>query len=162
MVGLRRATPDDVPALAAMLADPSVAAWWPRYDAPRLAAELDEDPDDHFAAVVDGELAGLVVLSEEPEPDYRYGAVDLLLGSAFQGRGLGRLVVAAACAVLVDERGHHRVTIDPSLANTRAIACYRSVGFRDVGVLRSSERGPDGSWRDSLLMDLLAPELLRP
>lgn len=161
MVGLRPATPDDVPALAAMIADPSVAPWWPRYDAARLAAELAEDPDDQFVAVVDGAVAGLVTLSEEPDPDDRYGAVDLLLGPAFQGRGLGTLVVAAACAVLVDEHGHHRVTIDPSLADTRAIACYRRVG-RDVGVLHSYERGPDGAWRDSLLMDLLAPELLRP
>jgi aminoglycoside 6'-N-acetyltransferase len=29
-----------------------------------------------------------------------------------------------------------------------------------VGVLRSYERAPDGSWRDGLLMDLLADELV--
>ena len=29
-----------------------------------------------------------------------------------------------------------------------------------VGVLRAYERAPDGSWRDGLLMDLLADELV--
>ena len=32
-------------------------------------------------------------------------------------------------------------------------------GFKPVGVTRRSERRPDGGWRDSLLMDLLAEEL---
>ena len=32
-------------------------------------------------------------------------------------------------------------------------------GFRDVGVMRRYERANDGTWRDSLLMDLLADEL---
>jgi aminoglycoside 6'-N-acetyltransferase len=40
-----------------------------------------------------------------------------------------------------------------------AIRCYSKVGFRPVGILRRSERGPDGSWHDGLLMDLLAEEL---
>jgi aminoglycoside 6'-N-acetyltransferase len=29
-----------------------------------------------------------------------------------------------------------------------------------VGILRKAERGNDGTWHDSLLMDLLAEELL--
>jgi L-amino acid N-acyltransferase YncA len=40
-----------------------------------------------------------------------------------------------------------------------AIRAYEKVGFRRVGVMRSYERGPDGSWHDNLLMDLLAGEL---
>lgn len=59
---------------------------------------------------------------------------------------------------LFDERGHHRLTIDPAAANARAIRAYERVGFRPVGVMREYERGPDGVWRDGLLMDLLASE----
>ena len=33
------------------------------------------------------------------------------------------------------------------------------VGFRPVGVMRRYERGPDGTWHDGMLMDLLADEL---
>ena len=46
--------------------------------------------------------------------------------------------------------------------NPRAIRSYEQVGFRPVGVTRRSERGPDGTWHDSLLMDLLADELVMP
>jgi aminoglycoside 6'-N-acetyltransferase len=57
-------------------------------------------------------------------------------------------------------RGHHRFTIDPAIANGRAIAAYAKLGFRPVGTMRSYERGNDGSWHDSLLMDLLGDELV--
>lgn len=60
---------------------------------------------------------------------------------------------------LIGERGHHRFTIDPAVANARAIRAYEAVGFRRVGVLRRCERAPDGTWQDGLLMELLAEEL---
>jgi len=37
-----------------------------------------------------------------------------------------------------------------------AIACYRRLGFHEVGVLRSYQRLANGSWADGLLMELLA------
>jgi aminoglycoside 6'-N-acetyltransferase len=42
-----------------------------------------------------------------------------------------------------------------------AIACYRKVGFRPVGVMRRYQRDRSGEWQDGLLMDLLADELVR-
>ena len=75
------------------------------------------------------------------------------------GRGLGRDAVRTLARWLVTERGHHRITIDPALANERAIRCYEAVGFRRVGVLRRYWHGPDGQWHDGLLLDLLANEL---
>jgi aminoglycoside 6'-N-acetyltransferase len=44
--------------------------------------------------------------------------------------------------------------------NARAIAAYRKVGFRPVGIMRRYERAADGHWRDGLLMELLAEELI--
>jgi aminoglycoside 6'-N-acetyltransferase len=61
---------------------------------------------------------------------------------------------------LIDDRGHHRLVIDPRADNARAIASYTKVGFRPVGVLRRYDRGRDGVLRDGLLMDLLADELV--
>ena len=43
--------------------------------------------------------------------------------------------------------------------NERAISAYKKVGFKPVGVLRRYEMGPDGTFHDSLLMDLLIEEL---
>jgi aminoglycoside 6'-N-acetyltransferase len=60
---------------------------------------------------------------------------------------------------LIHDRGHHRLTIDPSTDNHAAIRAYEKVGFRPVGVMRQYERSPEGDWRDGLLMDLLADEL---
>lgn len=60
------------------------------------------------------------------------------------------------------EHGHHRIEIDPAADDAAAIRCSTKVGFRPVGVTRRSERGPDGTWHDGLLMDLLADELVRP
>jgi aminoglycoside 6'-N-acetyltransferase len=60
---------------------------------------------------------------------------------------------------LFEERGHHRVTIDPAAANERAIRAYERVGFKRVGVLRRYERGADGAWHDGLLLDLLPEDL---
>ena len=59
--------------------------------------------------------------------------------------------------LLIDERGHHRVTIDPATGNAAAIRAYEKVGFRPVGIMRSYERDQDGrGWHDGLLMELLA------
>ena len=61
--------------------------------------------------------------------------------------------------LLIDERGHHRITIDPAATNAAAIRAYEKVGFRRVGVMRSYERDADGrDWHDGLLMELLAGE----
>ncbi len=54
------------------------------------------------------------------------------------------------------------MVIDPAADNTAAIRSYTKVGFRPVGIMRSYERGADGSWHDNLLMDLLADELPGP
>jgi aminoglycoside 6'-N-acetyltransferase len=59
---------------------------------------------------------------------------------------------------LIEDRGHHRVTIDPATDNAAAIACYEKAAFRCVGVMRSAERDPaSGRWRDALLMEYVVP-----
>lgn len=59
----------------------------------------------------------------------------------------------------MQERGHHRLTIDPATANAAAIRSYSKVGFKPVGIMRAYERDHrTGAWRDGLLMDLLADE----
>ena len=85
--------------------------------------------------------------------------MDIFLAPEHHGAGLGPAALRLVARWLIDERGHHRITIDPACANARAIRAYESIGFRPVGVMRSYERGPDGAWHDGLLMDLLAHEL---
>ena len=56
---------------------------------------------------------------------------------------------------LTEERGHHRITVDPAAANVRAIHVYEGLGFRRVGTMRAYERTKDGVWRDALLLELI-------
>lgn len=159
---LRPVRPEDVPVLRAHLQHPSVARWWgpPRPDVDVADAWLAADPDTTVWAIeVDGEVAGSIQAAEESDPDYHHAGLDLLLGPAFQGRGLGSDAIRTVAHWLFEERGHHRLTIDPSAANARAIRTYTAVGFRAVGIMRRYERGPDGTFHDGLLMDLLLDEL---
>jgi len=57
---------------------------------------------------------------------------------------------------LFEERGDHRITIDPSAAKQHAIPCYRKISFQPVGVMRQYERGADGRFHNGLLIELTA------
>jgi aminoglycoside 6'-N-acetyltransferase len=149
-----------VPALVRVLETPEVARWWDATDAEeRLRAEMAGRDVATFVVEAGGALAGLIQYHEENDPDYRHAGIDIALHPAFHGRGLGTDAVHTLARHLVRDRGHHRLTIDPAAGNAVAIRCYSRVGFRPVGVMRRYERGPDGTWHDGLLMDLLAEEL---
>jgi aminoglycoside 6'-N-acetyltransferase len=158
-VALRPLVADDLDAVYAALQEPEVARWWGSFDAARIRAELLETSDTTaFAIEVDGAFAGVVTASEELDPDYRHAGIDIFLAEGYQDRGYGSEAIRVLARHLFGERGHHRLTIDPAAANARAIRAYERVGFRPVGVMRDYERGPDGTWHDGLLMDLLARE----
>jgi RimJ/RimL family protein N-acetyltransferase len=133
---------------------PEVLRWW---DAPDESFPWDEPDSTRLTIVLDGAVAGLVQFWEEREPKYRHAGIDLFLDPALHGRGIGTEVVRRVVHLLIHERGHHRITIDPATANTPAIRAYEKAGFRPVGVMRQSERDVGGEgWHDSLLMELLA------
>lgn len=143
----------DVARLREIHSAPEVAAWW---NAPPAGFPWDaDDSETRLTIEVDGEVAGMIQFGEEPEPDYRYAWIDLFLGPAHLGRGLGGEAVRAVADHLFAERGHHRITIDPATTNTRAIRCYEKAGFTAVGVMRRAWRDPAGEWRDLLLMELV-------
>lgn len=160
---LRLIAPGDMDDLVRVFSDATVARWWGRFDRDRIERELihDDDPGTTLYAVeVDGELAGIIQSWEEEDPDYRHASIDIALASAWHGTGVAVDAIRTLARHLIDAQGHHRLTIDPAADNARAIACYRKVGFRPVGILRQHERGPDGTFHDGLLMDLLAHELI--
>jgi aminoglycoside 6'-N-acetyltransferase len=159
-VTLRPVTVDEVPALVDFFAIPEVAEWWPGENEERLRATLEDDDGVGLVIELDRRMIGYVQYFEETDPDYRHATIDITLHPDFVNRGLGTDAMRTLCRYLFDDLGHHRITIDPSLSNARAIASYRKVGFRDVGIMRRYERANDGNWRDSLLMDLLAEELV--
>jgi dethiobiotin synthetase len=158
-VVLREPAEADLARLVEVLAAPEVARWWPAEDEAGLRELLAEAGTTTWVVVAGEDVIGLVQAWEELDPEYRHGGIDIALHPAWHGRGLGTDTVRTVARHLIEERRHHRVTIDPSTANERAIRCYERVGFRRVGVMRGYERGADGVYHDGLLMDLLAHEL---
>ncbi len=161
-IRLRPATVADRDRLREILLEPSVAQWWgpprPGVDVADDWLEVDGDTV-VFAIEFQGAVIGSIQYSEEIEPDYRHAGIDLFVATAWQGMGLGTDAIRTLAHFLFEVREHHRLVIDPSAANERAIAAYRKVGFVPVGVMRAHERGPDGTFHDGLLLDLLADEL---
>jgi aminoglycoside 6'-N-acetyltransferase len=161
-VVLRRAHEADVPALVGVLTDPEVARWWGPVDREEVRRDTRRRNPATYVIEVGGQVAGLLQVYEELEPQYRHASLDISLAGPWRGQGLGTEALRTMAAFLFEKRGHHRLTIDPALANERAIRSYRRVGFQTVGVMRNYERGPDGTWHDGLLMDLLREDFERP
>lgn len=160
-VRLRTATTDDLDRLLAIRSAPEVHRRWGGED---LRSEIGRDLADdelHLLAVEDltGTVIGAIQWAEEDDPDYRHASIDVFLDPPSHGRGLGTDAVATLARHLFEHHGHHRLTIDPAADNAAAIRCYEKAGFRSVGIMRRYERGPDGTWHDGLLMDLLAEDL---
>ncbi|MFG2207465.1 aminoglycoside 6'-N-acetyltransferase [Streptomyces sp. NPDC048638] len=153
VVTLRPTTDADTAPLDRIVREPAVAAWWSAPDdyADMLAITPADEPD---------EVIGAIQFSEETDPEFRHAGIDIFLTTARHGQGLGTDAVRTLAHWLIHDRGHHRLTIDPAAANTAAIASYRKVGFKPVGIMRAYGRDPrTGQWADGLLMDLLADEL---
>jgi len=135
---------------------PEVVRWW---DVPCEGFPWDEPESTRFTIEVDGRVAGMIQYWEETEPKYRHAGIDLFIDPALHGQGIGTEAVRRVVGMLIDERGHHRVTIDPATENLAAIRSYEKVGFTPVGVMREHERDVGGhGWHDSLLMELLASD----
>ena len=161
LVLLRLATRDDIPALVAIRQTPEVFEHWRGGVDLRAAVEEDfaEEGSTNYVIELDGRVVGWIQWAAEEEPDYRHASIDIYVDPQVHGRGVGTDAVRTLARHLFDAHGHHRITIDPAATNEAAIRCYSKVGFRPVGITRQSERGNDGTWHNSLLMDMLAAEL---
>jgi aminoglycoside 6'-N-acetyltransferase len=153
---LRPLAEGDEAELRRIHATPEVNRWWgvPDEDFP-----WDEPESTRLTIEVDGRVAGLIQFSEETEPRYRHARIDLFLDPALHGRGLGTEAVRRVVRHLIEDRGHHRVTMDPAAANAAAIRAYEKAGFEPVGMMRLYERDPGGGgWHNSVPMELVAGE----
>jgi aminoglycoside 6'-N-acetyltransferase len=152
-MNLRPMTAADATELRRIHETPEVLRWW----GPPGAGFPAEDPSaTRFVIEHDGAVAGMVQYFEEPDDDYRHAMIDLFVDPALHGRGLGTEALRRTVDLLTQERGHHRLTIDPAADNAAAIRTYEKVGFRPVGILHRYERDHTGDgWHDCMLMELV-------
>jgi len=155
-------TPDHVPELRRILRTPEVRRRWGDDEAESAEWPFEDEWSTPFAILIDGAVRGLIQYGEEESEMYKSASIDIFLEASVHGRGHGRAAIVALAGHLIDDRGHHRLTIDPAADNEPAIRCYMAVGFRPVGIMREYEHDVDGpGWHDGLLMDLLAGDLRR-
>jgi aminoglycoside 6'-N-acetyltransferase len=163
---LRAPRAEDLDALAAILAEPEVARFWPAYDRARVHEELIRPDGDKTVLTIErregGEVLGAAQFEESANPEYPHAGIDVFLATRAHGHGLGTETLRALVRHLFVERGQHRIVIDPTADNARAIRAYEQVGFRTVGLMRAYQREPDSSFRDGLLMELLAADAGEP
>ncbi|HEV7162655.1 MAG TPA: GNAT family protein [Solirubrobacteraceae bacterium] len=154
---LRPLAQGDEEALLRIHRTPEVVHWW---DIPADGFPWDEPESTRFVIELDGAVVGLIQYWEELEPKYRHAGIDLFVDPALHGCGVGSEAVGRIARLLIDERGHHRITIDPATGNLAAIRAYEKVGFKAIGVMRRAERDASGAgWHNCLLMELLDVDL---
>lgn len=154
-INLRPLVEEDAAELLRIHETPEVLRWW---DVPEESFPRDEPESTRLTIEVEGKVAGMIQFWEEPEPKYRHASIDMFLDPKLHNRGIGTEAVRRVVKHLIEERGHHRVTIDPAADNAAAIRTYEKVGFKPVGVMRAYERDVGGQgWHDGLLMELVVP-----
>ena len=108
-VTVRPGGAEDVKALRAVLADPTVARWWgdPEPEGEIARKLLDASDEVQLVIEVAAEVAGGISYYEEPEPDYRHAGIDIYVGERWQNRGLGTEAIRLLARFLFERRGHH-------------------------------------------------------
>jgi putative acetyltransferase len=111
-----------------------------------------------LVAVADGRVVGSAGL-HMASTSLRRSHVRMLgigIASGFQGRGVGRLLIARLLEWADNWSGVLRVELTVHADNERAIALYRSMGFEEEGRHRGYAM-KDGRYVDALFMARLHP-----
>jgi putative acetyltransferase len=150
---IRTLRPEDAPAWHELRTQPQVV--WGTLQLPTLSvddvrSQLAANPDVHrLGAEVDGRLAGTVDLWVGSGMERHAGSLGISVHDAFQGRGLGRRLMAAILDVADNSLLLDRIDLDVYVDNERAISLYTQLGFEAEGMSRC------GAMRDGALVDFL-------
>lgn len=136
---LRRAEAADAAAVRALTRD-AYAKWVPligREPKP-MQADYGRAVEEHRVdlALLSGELVGLIETIDQPD---HLLIENVAVAPAFQGRGLGRRLMAHA-EHLARQLGHARIRLYTNARFTENIALYRQLGYR----IDREEEGPLG------------------
>jgi len=112
-------------------------------------------PDDHtFVAVLDGQVVGIAGLHVGQGRRRHSASLGMSVHDQFQGRGIGRKLLAALLDVADNYLGLARVELEVLPDNTRAIRLYESMGFEHEGCKRRAVFRGGKHW-DGLIMGRL-------
>jgi L-phenylalanine/L-methionine N-acetyltransferase len=156
-VDIRPVRPEDAPALYEIAMQPAVARsmlFVPSMEFLETENVVNrEDPLRHYlAAVVEGTVAGAVVMTQYGNPRLRHaGRVGLMVHQTYWGQGIGTRLLAAVLDIADNWLDLKRVELGVFPENAAAIHLYEKLGFEQEGVKRRSAFG-DGQWQDEVMM----------
>lgn len=115
--------------------------------------EMIRDPNGaSIVAEADGEVIGNVMVSiDRNAVTDHVGTLSISVADGWREVGIGTALVAAA-QDWARQRGLAKVALAVFPDNARAIAVYERAGFVSEGLRRRQYRGPNGTFRDELLM----------
>jgi RimJ/RimL family protein N-acetyltransferase len=126
-------------------------AWW---QSSRSAA----DQRTFAIETLAGEVIGSCGL-REIDSGSRTADLGLFIGEPYWNLGYGTDVVRLVCRFGFREMNLQRVTLSVFENNPRGVRAYEKVGFKEEGRLRR-DHFVDGAYLDTILMGLLAEELI--
>jgi RimJ/RimL family protein N-acetyltransferase len=136
--------PQDLLFVPRDLGHPKVIDAWMR--------SLDAGEVTSLAARHDGEFAGCTALvTDELSWSKHVGELRVLVGPAWRGQGLGRVLIQE-CFAQALEGGLQKLVAQMTTDQRSAIAVFEELGFRAEALLRRHVAGHDGELRDLVLM----------
>ena len=143
---IRKALPEDIPAVAALEAETfSLGA-----DASALERMRSDPGCPILCAVEDGTLLGYVYFRSVLDEGY---VGDLAVRADRRRRGIGR-ALTEACIACAKAAGYAQVELEVVADNRRAMELYKSVGFIEYGRNPKAFRSRNSGWQENVLMRL--------
>ena len=160
---LRPAVAGDVEFLAELYADEDVRPFLAAaggYDADWVRERIERDPETGGLVIVEagGERAGAMVWERTNERSRIARLGGLAIHPAFRGRRLADEAARQLPRHVLLERGFHRLELEVSGFNERALAHAERSGFTREGVKRKAYRRAD-EWVDGVLFAVIREDL---
>jgi ribosomal-protein-alanine N-acetyltransferase len=103
-----------------------------------------------LARDTEGKLAGYFLLMLMPDEAH---LLNITVAPAWQGRGLGRVLLERAF-LIARNFSKPAVLLEVRPSNPHALAIYRHVGFRQIGLRKNYYPAADGQREDAIVMRL--------
>ena len=145
---LRRARPQEAGYVARLWTLPAHENFIDPPDAEQIATALAEGL--LFAWDQDGAAAGFACLHRWHDGVYGLQAM------VVERPGIGAALLQALLTEVFGSMGAHRLGLDVTADNARALRFFSAAGFQHEGVMRECWQRPAGDWVDCVFMAILA------